>query len=59
MTRAPNDDNPGFLADTPEHCLGRFWLIRPGGTYQQGKDNSMLCPTCFRNLLINDDFDTI
>jgi hypothetical protein len=48
-----------LIATEPEHCLDCFRLIRPGETYHQGEDDTVLCPTYVSNLLIGEDFDTI
>jgi hypothetical protein len=59
MTEDLLRDTLALVATQPEHCVDCFRLIRPGETYHQGKDNTVLCPTCFSNLLIGEDFDTI
>jgi hypothetical protein len=59
MTQDLASDTLALIATEPEHCIDCFRLIRPGETYHQGKDNTVLCPTCFSNLLIGEDFDTI
>jgi uncharacterized protein (UPF0261 family) len=46
MTETPNDDNPGFIASTPEHCSACFRLIRPGQTYYLTIENTVLCADC-------------
>ena len=33
MTETPNDDNPGFVAQRPEHCHACYRLIQPGEMY--------------------------
>ena len=30
MTETPTDDQPGFIAEGPEHCHDCYRLIRPG-----------------------------
>jgi hypothetical protein len=30
MTETPNDDQPGFVAEEPEHCHACYRLIQPG-----------------------------
>jgi hypothetical protein len=42
----PNDDQPGFVAEKPEHCFTCFRLIRPGQTYQMTIDFEVLCADC-------------
>ena len=59
MTRALSRDTNALIATDPEHCLDCFRLIRPGETYYQGKDDTVLCPNCVNDLLIGEDFDTI
>jgi hypothetical protein len=59
MTQDLASDALALIATDPEHCLECFRLIHPGETYHQGKDNTVLCPTCFSNLLIGEDFGTI
>jgi hypothetical protein len=59
MTQTPDSDTLALIATNPEHCLDCFRLIRPGETYHQGKDGTVLCPSCVSTLLIGEDFDTI
>ena len=33
MTDTPNNDNPGFVAQRPEHCDACYRLIQPGQIY--------------------------
>ena len=33
MTETPTDDQPGFVAEKPEHCHACYRLIEPGQTY--------------------------
>jgi hypothetical protein len=42
MTDTPNDDQPGFVAEKPEHCFACFRLIRPGQTYHMTIDFEVL-----------------
>jgi hypothetical protein len=56
---APAEDTLGLIASAPEHYLDCFRLIRPGERYYQGKDNTVLCPTCHGSLLIGEEFGTV
>ena len=58
MIYTPTDDKPGFVAEEPEHCHDCCRLIRPGQTYHQRADNTVLCPSCFSSLKIGEDFET-
>jgi hypothetical protein len=33
MTKTPTDDQPGFVAEEPEHCHAGYLLIQAGETY--------------------------
>ena len=46
MTETPNSDQPGFLAERPEHCSACFRLIRPGQTYYLTIEDTALCADC-------------
>jgi hypothetical protein len=46
MTHAPTDDQPGFVAEKPEHCFACFRLIRPGQTYYLTIEQEVLCADC-------------
>jgi hypothetical protein len=46
MTETPTDDQPGFLAEEPEHCFACFRLIRPGQTYYLTIEHEVLCADC-------------
>jgi hypothetical protein len=48
-----------LIATEPEHWLDCFLLIRPGETYYQGKDSTVLCPNSMSDLLIGEGFDTV
>ena len=43
MTGTPNDDQPGFVAEEPEHCFACFRLIQPGQTYYLTMEQEVLC----------------
>jgi hypothetical protein len=40
MTHTPNDDQPGFVAEKPEHGFACYRLIRPGQTYYLNVDST-------------------
>jgi hypothetical protein len=46
--RNPNDDQPGFVADEPEHCHDFYRPIRPGQTYFLTIEQAVVCPDCVR-----------
>ena len=46
MTDTPTDDQPGFVAEEPEHCFACFRLIRPGQTYYLTVGQAILCEDC-------------
>jgi hypothetical protein len=46
MTDTPNNDNPGFVAQRPEHCHACFRLICPGDTYYLTIAQDVLCADC-------------
>ena len=48
MTNAPNDDQPGFVAEEPEHCHACYRLIQPGQTYYLAVGQAILCEGCIR-----------
>ena len=56
---ATDDDQSGFVAEEPDHCLDCFRLIHPGETYYPGEDDTVLYPNCVSDLHISGDFDTI
>jgi hypothetical protein len=41
-----SDDQPGFLAEQPEHCFACYRLIRPGRTYYLTIEQEVLCADC-------------
>ncbi len=59
MAQTQRQDTFALIATTPEHCLDCFRLIRPGETYHQGADNTVLCSACFGSLMIGEDFQTV
>ncbi len=46
MTDTPTDDQPGFVAEKPEHCFACYRLIRPGQTYYLTIEDEVLCEDC-------------
>ena len=46
MSDIPNDDQPGFVAEKPEHCFACYRLIKPGQTYYLTIDNIVHCEDC-------------
>jgi hypothetical protein len=46
MTKNPTDDQPGFLAEHPEHCHDCYRLIRPGQSYFLRMEQAVVCPDC-------------
>ncbi len=46
MTDTPNDDQPGLVAEKPEHCFACFRLVRPGQTYHMTVDFEVRCEDC-------------
>ena len=46
MNDIPNDDNPGFVAEKPEHCFSCYRLIRPGQTYYLTIEGIVHCEDC-------------
>jgi hypothetical protein len=46
MTETPADDQPGFVAEEPEHCHDCYWLIRPGQGYFLTIEQAVVCPDC-------------
>jgi hypothetical protein len=46
MTDTPTDDQPGFIAEEPEHCFACYRLIRPGQTYYLTIEQEVLCADC-------------
>lgn len=59
MTQTHPADTLTLIASHPDQCLDCFRLIRPREMYYQGKDNTVLCPTCHGSLLIGEDFQTL
>ncbi len=48
MTDTPTDDQPGFVAEEPEHCQACYRLIQPGQTYCLTIGQAILCEGCIR-----------
>ncbi len=48
MTETPTDDQPGFVAEEPEHCHACYRLIQPGQTYYLTIGQAILCEACIR-----------
>jgi hypothetical protein len=48
MTAPTTDDQPGFVAEKPEHCHARYRLIKPGRTYYLTIGQAILCEGCVR-----------
>ena len=46
MTKTAANDQPGFVAEKPEHCFACFRLIRPGQTYYLTIEHEVLCADC-------------
>jgi hypothetical protein len=46
MTAISPDDQPGFVAETPEHCHACYRLILSGQTYYLTIENTVLCTDC-------------
>ena len=46
MRDIPNDDEPGFVAEKPEHCFACYRLIRPGQTYYLTIEGIVHCEDC-------------
>ena len=46
MTNTPTDDQPGFMAEKPEHCFACYRLISPGQTYYLTLEHGVLCADC-------------
>jgi hypothetical protein len=44
----PNDDQPGFAAEEPEHCHACYRLIQPGQMYYLTMGQAVLCEGCTR-----------
>ena len=49
MIRAPNNDQPGFVSEEPEHCHACNRLIQPGQTYSLTIGQPSLCEACIRS----------
>ncbi len=49
MTNTPTADQPGFVAEEPEHCDACYRLIRAGETYYLTVGNAMLCGDCIKD----------
>ena len=62
MTETPNDDQPGFVAEEPEHCHACYRLIRPGQTYYLTIGQAILCEGCIRTadaIRVTDDLAVV
>lgn len=46
MTDTPTDDQPGRVAEKPEHCFACCRLIRPGRTCYLTREHEVLCAEC-------------
>jgi hypothetical protein len=46
MPNIPTDDQPGFVAERPEHCFACYRLIRPGQTYYLTVEHEVLSADC-------------
>jgi hypothetical protein len=46
MRETPTDDQPGFVAEEPEHCHACYRLIQPGQTYYVTIGQAILCDIC-------------
>ena len=46
MSDIPNDGQPGFEPEKPEHCFACYRLIRPGKTYYQTFEGIVHCEDC-------------
>ena len=49
MTATPNDDQPGFVAEEPEHCHACYRLIQPGQRHYLTIGQVTLCEGCIRS----------
>jgi hypothetical protein len=49
MTEIPTDDQPGFVAENPEHCHACYRLIQSGQTLYLTIGNAMLCGPCMKD----------
>ena len=48
MPETPTDDQPGFVAEEPEHCHACYRLIQPGQMYYLTIGQATLCEGCVR-----------
>lgn len=48
MTDTPTDDQPGFVAEEPEHCHDCYRLIRRGQRYFLTIEQAVVCADCIR-----------
>jgi hypothetical protein len=46
MPDTPTDDQPGFVAEEPEHCHDCHRLIRAGQRYFLTIEQAVVCPEC-------------
>jgi hypothetical protein len=53
------EDSLPLIAQHPEHCFECFRLIRPGETYYQTAENTVLCPECASKGASMEVLDTI
>jgi hypothetical protein len=53
------EDTLPLIAQHPEHCFECFRLIRPGETYYQTAENTVLCQQCVRKGVSMEVLDTI
>jgi hypothetical protein len=49
MAESPADNQPGFVAEVPEHCHACYRLIQPGQTYYLTIGQAILCDRCIRS----------
>jgi hypothetical protein len=62
MTATPTDDQPGFVAEEPEHCHGCYRLIQPGETYYLTVGQAILCEACLESadaIRVSDDLAVV
>jgi len=46
VTQPSTDDQPGFIAEQPEHCFACYRLISAGQTYFLTIEQKVLCEDC-------------
>jgi hypothetical protein len=62
MTETPTNDQPGFVAEEPEHRHACYRLIHPGQTYYLTVGQAILCEGCIRTadaIRVTDDFAVV